>query len=102
WARLDGGWKDCDKNILYRLDPGVDAAVTELWRSSYRVAELSDAIAGAMATHPRHERVPRLTECVRAEGLGGGSSAEGVRTAAIRALTARLDDLGADALLKAI
>jgi HEAT repeat protein len=102
WSRLDDGWKRWDMGLFRQLDPGVDPAVVELWRSSYRVPELSYSVLSAMAKYPRDESVPLLTECVRAEWISDPASVEMVRRMAIGALTMRLDELGADALLKAI
>lgn len=102
WARVDEDWKSANTEILYFLDPGVDGGVLELWKKSHRDPKCSWRIVDAMERFPCDESVPMLADSVRAEWLLGSQSGEHVRNTAIAALTKRLDDLGADALLKAI
>jgi hypothetical protein len=103
WARLDEESKSWGTAILLALDPRVEAGVLELWKNLYRDAKYTWRVVDAMSRYPCDESVPLLAECVRSEWLigsqGGGLN---VRNTAIAALTERLDDLGADALLKAI
>ncbi len=103
WARLDEGSKGGLVDVLYFLDPRVDAAVLELWKAGYRDRRFSQRIVTAMGKFPIDESVPLLADAVSAEWMSGDSGErEFVRNSAISALTTRLDDLGADALLKAI
>ncbi len=102
WPRLSDDWKIAALGILHFLDPRADAGVLELWKSTYRDGRYSWRVVDAMARFPCDESVPMLTEMVRAEWLTGQQGSENVRNTAIDALTKRLDDLGADALLKAI
>ena len=102
WARLDEDWKKASSGILYVLDPNADAGVLELWKKLYREPGFTYQVVSAMAKFPIDESVPLLSDVAGGKWLLGGENSDYLRKMAIDALTKRLDELGADALLKAI
>jgi HEAT repeat protein len=102
WQRLDADWKQTDNELLGLLDPRVDPAVIELWKRELHDGRLSAVVVRGMRNFPVDDCIPLLIDAITGDWSSVQDSFERVRRPAVLALTERLDDLGADALLKAI
>ena len=99
WNRLgESQRKECVQ-LLPALDPSVDARVVEIWRRDGRRLADRTALYTALGRYPVDEGVDVLVGLIT---LSEQYVEPGYREAAIGILTRRLDDLGADGLLRAI
>jgi HEAT repeat protein len=100
WNRLGAGEKQWADGILRHLDPRIEPRVLLIWRSEVHNYDIGDGLLSAMGTFQVDEGVDLVRGYISAMDLP--SAWERLRIGAIQILTRRLDDLGADALLKAI
>jgi HEAT repeat protein len=99
WARLGSEGKYQAGSLLKFLDPRVDARVLRLWREELPSLARHSALLNAIQAHPVDESVDLLGEIITSTEL---SMTVEYRERAVSLLTRRLDEPGADALLKAI
>lgn len=100
WNRLRAQEKSWAGGILRQMDPQVDRRVLLIWHNEARSFEVSDDLLDAMATFQVDESIDLVRSYISASDLP--SNWERLRPEAIHILTRRLDEVGADALLKAI
>ncbi|MBK7644754.1 MAG: HEAT repeat domain-containing protein [Planctomycetes bacterium] len=100
WNRLSESQKREDGAILSWMDPRLDARVLQIWRSENGNPALARSLLAGMDAFPVEESVELVRGYITTDTVPG--SMDDVRSTAVSILTRRLDDTGADALLKAI